>query len=164
MTQNVDRIAELLAQEIEAYAELLLVEREKEQAIISNDAEKLLDVLRREEPAAAHAAGLERQLLECRDAIAADAGRSSITLREIAAITDGEHAPALEALRTRLFGLAEEIRKINQTNYLLLKQSIELLDEVVSALLGDSPQCTTYGGKGRLHRGVAARTTFSLKA
>jgi len=163
MTNTPDALADLLAQEIEAYSQLLQVERDKEQAITAAAAAQLLDVLRREEQAAARAAELERRLLHCRDEFAAQAARPAITLREIATLFDPHQAARIESLRTRLFGLAEEIRKINQTNYLLLKQSIELLDEVVSALLGDGAPCNTYGDTGRIEHAPAARASLSLK-
>jgi len=160
------RIAELLRLEIEAYSQLLLIEREKEEAITANDPEKLLEVIRREEPAVQQANALEQEILNCRDGLAAEVfgQRSGLTLREIIAEFSPPQSDDLERLRVKLLGFAEEIRRINQTNYLLLKQSVELLNEVVYAVLGEAAPCDTYEERGRLKAGAVSRKTLSLEA
>jgi len=152
---STDRLEAFLQDEIEAYSRLLQIEREKEQAIAGNDAEALLEVLSREEPAVARANELERCILDARNGLARElcAGGGVLTLREIIAVLEPPVSTRLEGLRVKLFGFAEEIRRINQTNYLLLKQSIELLDEVVSALLGEAPAVNTYENDGRVKTG-----------
>lgn len=161
---NLDRLACLLERGIDAYSRLLQIEREKEQAILANKAEGLLEALEREEPLVREANGLEVEILECRSAAAAEAGLpGGATLREIAARL-GPGAARLEQLRTRLFGLAEEIRRVNLTNYLLLKQSIELLDELVAAVLGEAAPCSTYRNDGRVRREGLRETALSVKA
>jgi len=164
MNDHTQQLADLLQQEIKAYSRLLQIERAKEKAIIANKAERLLEVLREEEPVTELAGELERQILQCRDSLAAEAGRPGITLREVIASLPAPRAQCMESLRTQLFGLAEEIRKVNQTNYLLLKQSIELLDEVLSAILGQSPAVKTYEGSGRMECADAGREMVSMKA
>jgi len=164
MNDQTQHLAGLLQQEIEAYSRLLKIEREKEKAIISNKAERLLEVLRDEEPATERAGELERQILACRNELAEQAGKPGITLREVIASLPAPRAQCMESLRTQLFGLAEEIREVNQTNYLLLKQSIELLDEVLSAILGQSPSVRTYEESGRMGRTDAGGEVLSMKA
>ena len=164
MNDHTQHLAELLQQEIEAYSRLLRIEREKEKAIIANNAERLLEVLHEEEPVTELAGELERGILSCRNALATEAGREGITLREVIAALPAPRAQCMESLRTQLFGLAEEIRKVNQTNYLLLKQSIELLDEVLSAILGQSPSVRTYEESGRMRCADAGREVLSMKA
>ena len=164
MNDQIEHLAGLLQQEIDAYSRLLEIEREKEKAIIANNAEGLLEVLALEEPAAAEAAALEQEILCCRGGIAEAAGKPGVTLREVIAMLSAPHSGELERLRSRLFGLAEEIRKVNQTNYLLLKQSIELLDEVLSAVLGAAPPVNMYEQNGRVECAPANRETVSLKA
>ena len=164
MNDLIEHLVDLLQQEIEAYSRLLEIEREKEKAIIANDTARLLDVLRLEEPATERAAALERQILECREQLAQAADRPGITLRELTASFSGPEAEDMEGLRSRLFGLAEEIRRVNQTNYLLLKQSIELLNEVLSAILGEATPVNTYEENGRTRFSPAAHETLSVKA
>ena len=164
MNDQIQHLASLLQQEIDAYSRLLHVEREKEKAIIANNAEQLLEVLQLEEPAAEHAAALERDILCCRGRLAEAAGKPGVTLREVIATLPAPEGGSLEGLRSQLFGLAEEIRKVNQTNYLLLKQSVELLNEVLSAVLGAAPPVNTYAQNGRMECAPATRETMSLKA
>lgn len=164
MSTLIDQLAELLRQEIDAYSRLLEIERRKEQAIIANSAEDLLQALGDEEPATAQGNALERQILDCRTALAETLGKPGLTLRELIAALPPEPAREFEQLRTRLFGLAEEIRRVNQTNYLLLKQSIELLDEILSAVLGEGPPANTYAGDGRVKLAGGTRETISVKA
>jgi flagellar biosynthesis/type III secretory pathway chaperone len=164
--KNTDRLADLLRQEIAAYSRLLQIEREKEEAITANDSERLLEVLAKEEPAVDEANALERGILACRDEIAAEVlgEASDATLREIIAQLQPQEPGELEQLRVKLFGFAEEIRRINQTNYLLLKQSVELLDEVVSAILGEAP-CNTYEQSGRMQTNNISRpSVLSVEA
>ena len=163
--KNTVRLAELLKQEIGAYSRLLQIEREKEEAITANDSESLLEILQMEETAVEEADALEREILACRDDLAAEVlGKASdATLREIIARLQPEESGELEQLRVKLFGFAEEIRRINQTNYLLLKQSIELLDEVVSAIIGEAP-CNTYQGNGRMQTDTARPSALSVEA
>lgn len=163
--KNTGRLAELLKQEIGAYSRLLQIEREKEEAITANDPARLLEILQKEEPAAQEANALEQEILACRDDLAAEVlGKASdATLREIIAGLQPQESEELEQLRVKLFGFAEEIRRINQTNYLLLKQSIELLDEVVSAIIGEAP-CNTYEGSGRMQTDTVRPSTLSVEA
>jgi len=180
---NTTTLEKLLEQEIAAYSQLLQIEREKEQAIIRNDADALLEILSREEPAVAHANELERRILEARDALARQVGISGkpasaclpdrpesthadghLTLREIIAALEPPRSERLESLRVKLFGFAEEIRRINQTNYLLLKQSIELLDEVISAILGEAAPVNTYEPDGRVQPGADRSGALSVRA
>jgi|GEM_PF-3382805 len=160
------RLAGLLKMEIDAYSELLQIEREKEEVIMAGDSERLLEILQRERPALEKANALEQEILACRNELAAEAlgKRGGATLREIIAELPPPESDALDRLRVKLFGFAEEIRRINQTNYLLLKQSIELLDEVVSALLGEPVACNTYEGNGRLKSGNVCRGSLSVEA
>jgi len=160
------RLAELLTLETDAYSEILQIEREKEEAITANDAERLLEVLSREEPAVEKAGSLERQILACRDELAAQVpgGGGNLTLREIIAGLEPPESDELESLRVKLFGFAEEIRRVNHTNYLLLKQSIELLEEVLSAVLGEGSPCNTYQGNGRIKPGAGCHGTLSVEA
>ncbi len=163
--KNIDRLAQLLEQEKDAYSEILQVEREKEEAITANEPEKLLEALRREEPIVEKANSLEQEILACRDALAAQAGKPcGVSLREIIARLAAPGSDELEKLRVSLLGFAEEIRHINQTNYLLLKQSIELLDEVVSAILGEAAPCNTYEGNGRIEPAAGRQATLSIRA
>ena len=164
MIEHVEHLAGLLEQEADAYSRLLEIERDKEKAIVANDAEGLLEALAREEPAAEEANALEREILALRDALAAAAARPGITLRDVIASLPASEAARLEKLRTRLFGYAEEIRRINQTNYLLLKQSIELLDHVLAAVLGEPATASTYCETGRMKCCPAPRETLSIKA
>ena len=108
---------------------------------------------------------LEQEILACRDDLAAEVlGKASdATLREIIAGLQPQESEELEQLRVKLFGFAEEIRRINQTNYLLLKQSIELLDEVVSSIIGEAP-CNTYEGSGRMQTDTVRPSTLSVEA
>jgi len=163
--EQLAQFAELMEREIEAYSQMLEIEREKERAIVSNDPQLLLELLQRQEPVVNRANSLERRIFDCRGRLAAAiGGDTKMTLREIAARLPATQAEKLNSLRVTLFGYAEEIRRINQMNYMLLRQSVEMLDEVIGAILGETP-CNTYAGDGRVRQQSAAcGQTLHLKA
>jgi len=159
------RFVELMEREIEAYSQMLEIEREKERAIVSNDPQLLLELLQREEPVVSRANTLEQQIFDCRGRLAvAIGGHTRMTLREMTALLPATQAEKLNSLRVALFGYAEEIRRINQMNYMLLRQSIEMLDEVIGAILGEQP-CNTYARDGSVGQpGAACGQTLHVKA
>lgn len=156
--EQIEPLSQKLDETEEVYRRLLALENEKQQAILHRDPARVLAALDEERDLVADATRLEEDVLRFRDSIGAGlgdvpaSGGEPVTLREIAAALGGPLGPELESRRHRLWQLAADLRRVSQTNYLLLKQCVTLLEEIVRAATGESPACNTYGQRGTTQR------------
>jgi hypothetical protein len=166
MQQQVEQLSKKLDETEEVYGQLLALENSKQEAILQRDPARVLEALEMERGLVARATELENEVLRFRDAIGESlgdvpaSGGEPMTLREIARVLGAPQGPALEGKRHSLMQVAISLRQVSQTNYLLLKQCVTLLEEMMQAAAGEAPGCRTYSGAGAKSRAPQAVGTM----
>lgn len=171
MQQQIDELTQKLDETEEVYGQLLALENEKQNAILKRQPDRVIEMLEQERDLVERAGALEAAVLNRRDEIGERmgdlpaSGGEPVTLKEIAAALDAPQGQPLEDKRFRLMNLATALRHVSQTNLLLLKQSAELLDQIISSAMGETSKCRTYGASGAAPvRAEAAGSMINLVA
>ncbi|MCZ7637250.1 MAG: flagellar export chaperone FlgN [Verrucomicrobia bacterium] len=148
MNDTLPRLIESLREELKQYGHLLLLLDEQQEGIIRRQNESLLDATAaiQEQGAAIQAARREREAIQ-RELAAALPAATDPSLRALTLLPP-DYRPLLEALVQENHQLLRRVRQRAHQNHLLLRRSLELLDQFLQTLAPTGP--AVYDGAGGL--------------
>lgn len=155
MNDELTKLIECLREELHQYGQMLVVLDEQQERIIQRHNRELLDATSavNDQGSAIEAARRQREFVqrELAHHLLAD-GDSSIT--HLIPRVHPDYRPLLNALIQENHFLLQRIQHRARQNFLLLRRSMELLDQFIHSF---APALTSvYDGTGSLHAGHAA--------
>lgn len=143
-----EAILRTLDQQIEVHRRLLELSEHKRTAIIGNEVEKLMQMTQREVKLVRLAEQLEAQRTEAVQAYMRSRNMyvtSAITIQTLSKIAVRlEEKQALSERREELLRLIGEIKKVNELNQQLIRQSLAFIDFSLDVIAGPSEQEAVY--------------------
>lgn len=158
MNDTLPRLIESLREELKQYGHLLLLLDEQQEGIIRRQNEALLDATAaiQEQGAAIQTARREREAIQ-RELAATLPAATEPSILALTPLLPADYRPLLEALVQENHQLLRRVRQRAHQNHLLLRRSLELLDQFLQTLAPTGPP--VYDGAGGLQaapsRGVA---------
>ena len=139
---TIDKLAgelqDILRVEIRSFSALLESLILEEQCLVSCDTVELANIVGRQEDVISSIACLEKSRIELVERIAQETGMHAemLHISTIATLVDDEHGKDLLDSMHVLRGLKDEIRKKKQTNTVLIKQSLMMVESDVRLMVG----------------------------
>lgn len=132
-----------LREEKELLRQMLDTLEEEKKALIKNDVEKIQKMLEIKEDLKGRIDEIEKARIE---------GYGTQRLKEILPVLENGERKEAEALGSEMMGIVSDIRQENETNRMLLKQSLSYVKMYMNMLL---PQkVTVYGSSGQIQGGT----------
>jgi flagellar biosynthesis/type III secretory pathway chaperone len=167
---NIDVVNELtkaLKKESGIYRDLLDIAKKKTNIIVEGKVQELETVTRLEQQLVGRTAGIEESREETAGKIAEELGLSSeeITLTMLSEHLEDEQAQELEKQRTQITDILSELKKTNQLNARLIKNSLDYIDFSINLLTdsGAGDDAGSYGSTGEVRRKKSERNFFDAK-
>jgi flagellar biosynthesis/type III secretory pathway chaperone len=159
MNDPLPRLIESLREELKQYGHLLLLLDEQQEDIIRRQNEALLDTTAaiQEQGAAIQTARHEREAIQ-RELAAALPAATEPSLLALTPLLPADYRPLLEALVQENHQLLHRVRQRAHQNHLLLRRSLELLDQFLQTLAPTGPP--VYDGTGGLQAGPSRGVAF----
>jgi len=88
----------------------------------------------------------------------------AVTLRALIERVADPEAQQLREMREQLLALQEDIRRVNQHNSALVKQSMKYVDKSLQILTGSGPSTGVYGQSGKVDAKSVPRTVMNQVA
>jgi flagellar biosynthesis/type III secretory pathway chaperone len=163
----VDELAKTLDKETGIYRDLLDIAKKKTNIIVEGKVKELESVTRLEQQLIGRTAGIEENREEIVGKISKELGLSSeeLTLTMISEHLDAGQAQELEKQRTQITDILNELKKTNQLNARLIKNSLDYIDFSINLLTdpGASDDAGSYGSTGEAKRKKSGRNFFDAK-
>jgi len=146
---DINRLIESLREEMTQYGELLALMQEQQELIINRQPQELLTNLN-EVNGQMEKIAIARQAREqARVALAKQLGTTEeTTFKQMTSQLPEEYQPLLEALVNEINALLQNVHKWLRQNHLLLKRSIDLMQDILQNVLPGQASPKTYGRQG----------------
>ena len=130
------RMAEFLAQEAEAYADLAVLGKKKQDALVRGNLSDLEAVTRAEQVIIARAARIEEKRWKLQEEVASmmSVPASEVKLADIISRADDPYRGSLEKSRDAIQQSIKQIADLNETNSELIQQSLAYVNFMLSVL------------------------------
>jgi flagellar biosynthesis/type III secretory pathway chaperone len=147
-----DKLIDLLDEEILAYGSLLEVLKKEKASIIRCDYNHLKKIACEKESDIMLAGGMEKKIREILGEIAVGYGLSAqhSTLGSLVGLTEGAYRRRIGASKINLESLVGKVRKQNEANKKLLENSLGLVKDAFSLLSNVAAAGTVYCRTGRM--------------
>ena len=148
MIESLKKLIESLRDELKNYGEMLvLLERQQEHLVTraANEVSHSIDLVQAQGVVIQE---VRERREECRRAAAKTAGREENTsFTELIPLLPADYRPLLKALVDENNELLSRVRRQARQNHLILKRSVELMQEVMNSLCppGRTPDCSGHG-------------------
>ncbi len=120
-------------------------------ALMSGNLADLAELLADQQHTAKAAAELYKARAQLRQTIATAIGsRDAGTLSRLVQCVSEPLRGRLSALRQRLVGMAKDVDRLNRGNMALVRQSVDLLERLLSGLTGSEQSADCYSSAGRM--------------
>lgn len=150
-TPGVGRLVEVINDEIRVFHELLDTLQQEQKAIIADDLPRIEELAALKADGVARAQRLEGERLRLvralSEALEVDPDRAD--LQRLIQIIDGRHAEELARMRQVLLDLNQKIRRTNDNNAFLIRQSLRYTERCIDILTGDPGDRGVYGKFGK---------------
>ena len=150
-TPGVGHLVEVINDEVRVFHELLDTLQQEQQAIVADDLPRIEELAARKADGVGRAQRLEGERLRLvrslSEALEVDAARADLA-RLIEAI-DSRHAEELARMRQVLLDLNGKIRRTNENNAFLIRQSLRYTERCIDILTGDPGDRGVYGKFGK---------------
>ena len=156
-------LRKLLLEQKTVLEELLGLSLEERQIIISGEAAKLEDVVRREFKGLSKLGALEKKRLLLHKDISAELGipEDEITVSAIAERAEPGERETLSGIRDELLAMAQKHSEVNSENRELIKSHLEYSEMMLNLMIEpDDPLNNFYGGDGRTANDSKKSTGF----
>ena len=146
---DINRLIESLREEMTQYGELLALMQEQQELIINRQPQELLANLN-EVNSQMEKIAIARQMREqARLALATQLdGTQETTFTEMTSQLPEEYQPLLEALVEEINALLQNVHKWLRQNHLLLKRSLDLMQDILQNVFPAQASPKTYGRQG----------------
>ena len=149
---DINRLIESLREEMTQYGELLALMQEQQELIINRQPQELLANINEVvgQNGQMEKIAMARQAREqARLALATQlGGTQAMTFKQITGQLPEEYRPLLEALVDEINTLLQKVRKWLRQNHLLLKRSLDLMQDILQNVFPTQASPKTYGRQG----------------
>jgi flagellar biosynthesis/type III secretory pathway chaperone len=161
MTDPLSQLIEALREELQQYGEMLALLDQQQQQVCARVADELLGTVALIQEQGTVVQGARRQREECRVAVARALGRrEETTFAELIPLLPAALRPLVHALVEENNDLLRRVQQRARQNHLLLSRSVELMQNVIGALLPPA-RPLTYGHGGMMEKpALPARALF----
>ncbi|ARU60434.1 hypothetical protein CBW65_04635 [Tumebacillus avium] len=152
---------------VTAYQELLKVQEQKRDALISGQVEALPDLVQEELKAVAVTQKLEAERLAALEtALGADARGADWTLDKLQSVAGPVHRLQIRAAGEALQGTVRQVQNLHELNKKLVSQSLQYVQNTLDLMTGENTMMTpTYGRQDASPYGDGSpRRMFDSKA
>ncbi|HHV99313.1 MAG TPA: flagellar protein FlgN [Clostridiaceae bacterium] len=162
--QEVDSLVEVLKQQSDIYDYLLAKSKEKTDIIVNGKVDELDKITKLEKTLLSDIAKLERERETLVNKIAGEIGISpeQATMSELIRRLDKNETGKLEVLRKRVSEVLKELKRINELNSILIKNSLEYAEFSLNILSAARVTDNNYGNSGKVS-GSKNRSFFDVK-
>jgi sensor histidine kinase YesM len=147
--ENMDSFCEMLKQNAELYEGLLETEREKYDAAVKNDLNRLDETISKEQVFYLRMKGLEQD----RQKLMQDMSLEGKKFREIIGAAEGEQKKELSKAYDRLSRALAEIKKVNGQSRIVIDIRLHRINEVLRSL-GEKQNTYVLNEKGNLPKNI----------
>ena len=146
---DINQLIESLREEMTQYGELLALMQEQQELIINRQPQELLTNLNQVNGQMEKIA-MARQARElARVALATQLGATQeTTFKQMTSQLPEEYQPLLEALVNEINALLQKVQKWLRQNHLLLKRSLDLMQDILQNVFPSKASPKTYGRQG----------------
>ena len=160
----IDNLADVLNKEASLYSDFLAISKEKTDVIINGKIIELENITQKESfSSAMHKFEVEREKII--DQIARKSGfnSSELTVSRIVEEHDNlDETLKLKSYRDKIMNLIDELKRVNEINYKLIKNSLEYIDFSINLMTSASDTGSKYGNDGKEGK-VERRSIFDVK-
>ncbi|MBM7623029.1 flagellar protein FlgN [Sporohalobacter salinus] len=147
----IDKLIEILQAEYQIYQELYQLSEEKQEIIIDNQVDDLLEIIEEEQEEIKKIDKLEGKRIDVLEKIAAKNSlqKDELSFDKLMELINDPEKSKLEEIRTEILDLLEEIQETNKTNADLIRESLQLTDYTLQLLTdSDIGKTNTYKKPG----------------
>ncbi|MDP7010421.1 MAG: flagellar protein FlgN [Verrucomicrobiota bacterium] len=146
---DINRLIESLREEMTQYGELLALMQEQQELIINRQPQELLTNLNEVNSQMEKIAGARQAREQARMTLAMQlGGTQETTFTEMTGQLPEEYRPLLEALVEEINALLQNVHKWLRQNHLLLKRSLDLMQDILQNVFPAQASPKTYGRQG----------------
>ena len=157
-----ERLTEILKEEIRLHTELLSLSRDKECIIINNQVNLLKEMVSREEEIISLIQKEEEARYELMKALALyfKISVKKLTMYKLLELIDVDFSAELKNIHQEILALIKKLKSVNERNGALIKTSLDLVSYSMNLYVSLASQEPVYSAKGRLAKKV--KTNFIL--
>ncbi len=146
---DINRLIESLREEMTQYGELLALMQEQQELIINRQPQELLANLNEVNGQMEKVAAARQAREQARVALATQLGATQdTTFKQMTSQLPEEYQPLLEALVNEINALLQNVHKWLRQNHLLLKRSLDLMQDILQNVFPAQASPKTYGRQG----------------
>ena len=163
MRQVLEELHSLLIEQKSILTDMLALSEEERRIIISGEADKLEDVVRKEMRLLSKLNAIEKKRMAMNPAVSAefDLPIKEITVTSIAARAKPDEREVITSLQKELSALLGRHTELNNENRELIKAHIEYTDAVMDIMVdSEDPLNNFYGGDGKAMQDKKKSTGF----
>lgn len=162
---NLKPLVDTLREEQKVHEKILLAKREERKWLAVGAAGQLLQTAEELHDLADHAAALEADRRQRSAEIAGALGlEGNATLKDILAALPSANRPELEQVGADLRRYANEVRKMNQSNHLMLNRAVDTLNSEIRDLIKTKKEDKRYSPAGKKANGGVPRAGLNVRA
>lgn len=155
--EMLNELEDVLRKEIDLHRRLLSVTREETGLIVNNEVESLLEKTRQMESLVVELRKLEKQRMCLADGLRESLGmEGDPTLSAITEAVEEPHRSVFAKQFEEINELLQELRSVNRSNAMLIRQSLEYIDFNIKLLAGASDEPMTYEPEGKRREGAVS--------
>jgi flagellar biosynthesis/type III secretory pathway chaperone len=148
---GVARLVEVINEEVRVFHELLDTLQQEQAAIVADDLPEIETLAARKADGVTRAQRLEGERLRLVRQLSAalEVDPAGASLQRLIEAIDSHHAEELARMRQVLLDLNGKIRRTNENNAFLIRQSLRYTERCIDILTGDPGDRGVYGKFGR---------------
>ena len=154
MIQNIQLLIDALRDELQNYGEMLALLDRQQEYLIARDASEVFQSISliKAQGAAIQQSRARRE--ESRRSVAVESSRGpELSFADLIPLLPPDYQPLMQALVDENNELLMRVRRRARQNHLMLRRSVELMQELLNTLL-PSRQASVYDGNGGLYEAV----------
>ncbi len=160
------RLIEIINAEIRSFNQLLELLQAEQVAIVDDDVEGIEASVAQQQEISGEAQMLEAERIQVTEEVSSCLGLEpeSLSLNRLIQLLERNQGEELAGMRGVLLDLNAKIRKANENNAFLIRQSMRYTDRCLDILTGQPVSQRTYGKFGRTRRSDYARSVLNRTA
>ena len=160
------RLIEIINAEIRSFNQLLELLQAEQVAIVDDDVEGIEASVAQQQEISGEAQMLEAERIQVAEEMSRCLGLEpeSLSLSRLIRVLERNQGEELASMRGVLLDLNAKIRKANENNAFLIRQSMRYTDRCLDILTGQPVSQRTYGKFGRTRRSDYARSVLNRTA
>lgn len=160
------RLIEIINAEIRSFNQLLELLQAEQVAIVDDDVEGIEASVAQQQEISGEAQMLEAERIQVTEEMSSCLGLEpeSLSLNRLIQLLERNQGEELAGMRGVLLDLNAKIRKANENNAFLIRQSMRYTDRCLDILTGQPVSQRTYGKFGRTRRSDYTRSVLNRTA